>query len=127
VAAAESAADALAAMGIQATLINARFIKPADDDLILEAAARCGCLVTIEENVIAGGFGSRVLELLSARCIEIPAITLGVADRIYEQASQKRLREIAGLAETDIVAAAIEVRSRRSPALAGNREASAAM
>ena len=60
---AERAADLLAAEGISASVVNARFVKPLDERLILELAARCGAIVTVEENVKAGGFGSAVLEL----------------------------------------------------------------
>jgi len=55
-----------------------------------------------------------VLQLLAVHAISIPVMTLGVGDRIYEQASQKRLREIAGLTETRIIEAVHEVRDRRS-------------
>ena len=70
---AERAADLLAAEGIAATVVNARFVKPLDERLILELAARCGAIVTVEENVGAGGFGSAVLELLhepGCRCAD---------------------------------------------------------
>ena len=77
--------------GIRARVINARFAKPIDSRLILDAVAGCGAVVTVEENVVAGGFGSSVLELLAANGLEIPVATLGVPDRIFEQASQKRL------------------------------------
>jgi len=103
---AERSADLLAAEGIAAAVINARFIKPLDERLILDLAKRCGAIVTIEESARAGGFGSGVLELLAAHEITIPVQTLGVPDRVFEQASQNRLREQAGLTPDGIAAAA---------------------
>ncbi len=103
---AERAADQLAAEGVSATVVNARFVKPLDGARILECADRCGALVTVEENVRAGGFGSAVLELLSSRGMSVPTSVLAIPDQVYEQASQSRLRELAGLTTLDIVAGA---------------------
>ena len=64
---AERAAELLAAEGISASVVNARFVKPLDERLILELASRCGAIVTVEENVKAGGFGSAVLGSSRAR------------------------------------------------------------
>ena len=63
--AAERAADLLLAEGIRATVVNARFVKPLDERLILDVARTCPAIVTVEENVRAGGFGSAVLEFLT--------------------------------------------------------------
>jgi 1-deoxy-D-xylulose-5-phosphate synthase len=103
---AERAAEVLANDGITATVVNARFVKPLDEELILRLARTCGAIVTVEENVIRGGFGAGVLETLANEGIEIPVRTLGVPDRIFEQASQARLRELAGLTYADIAEAA---------------------
>ncbi len=115
---AERAADDLARDGIDATVINARFIKPLDESLILNLAHTHGALVTIEESAAKGGFGSAVLELLSANGSTTPVKIMGVPDRIFEQASQARLRELAGLGIADIVVAARLVVSRKSPTTA---------
>ncbi|HBC94831.1 MAG TPA: 1-deoxy-D-xylulose-5-phosphate synthase [Pelotomaculum sp.] len=64
---AEEAAKVLAARGVKAAVINARFVKPLDEKCILYYAEMSGKLFTLEENVLQGGFGSAVLELLSAR------------------------------------------------------------
>ena len=103
---AERAAEKLAHQGIRATVVNARFIKPLDERLFLELANRCGAIVTVEENAVRGGFGSGVLELFAANGLQVAVRTLGVPDRIFEQASQARLREQAGLTLDSIVAAA---------------------
>ena len=111
--AAERAADQLAMDNLNATVINARFVKPLDDELILELARTHGALVTVEENAAAGGFGSAVLELLAAHDVTVPVKVLGVPDRLFEQASQHRLRELAGLDISAIVDASRHVVSRR--------------
>jgi 1-deoxy-D-xylulose-5-phosphate synthase len=86
--------------------VNARFVKPLDKRLIKSLAATDGALVTVEENVRAGGFGSAVLEALEELGNPVPIRTLGVPDRVFEQASQGRLRELAGLTASDIADAA---------------------
>jgi 1-deoxy-D-xylulose-5-phosphate synthase len=94
---AERAADILAEQGIRATVINARFVKPLDRSLILDAARECGCLVTVEEAQLAGGFGSAVLETLADAGLLIPVLRLGLADRFFDHASQASLRRQAGI------------------------------
>jgi 1-deoxy-D-xylulose-5-phosphate synthase len=108
---AERAAELLAAEGISASVVNARFVKPLDERLVLELAARCEAIVTVEENVGAGGLGSAVLELLSSRDVLVPTRVLAVPDRVFEQASQSRLREQAGLTPAHIAAAARQLAS----------------
>jgi 1-deoxy-D-xylulose-5-phosphate synthase len=103
---AERAAEMLAHEGIAATVVNARFVKPLDEKLFLELTARCGAIVTVEESSVRGGFGAGVLELFAAHGVTIPVRTLGVPDRVFEQASQARLRELAGLTADNIAATA---------------------
>jgi 1-deoxy-D-xylulose-5-phosphate synthase len=113
---AERAADELALDNLDATVVNARFVKPLDEELILELARTHGAIVTVEESAAAGGFGSAVLELLAAHGMATPVKVLGVPDRLFEQASQARLRELAGLGIPDIVSAVRSVVSRRRAA-----------
>ena len=113
---AERAADLLAAEGIAATVINARFVKPLDERLILELAEHPGAIVTVEENVRAGGFGSAVLELLHSHGLTVPTTTLAVPDRLFDQASQGRLRELAGLSPAHIAEAARVLAAMHKPA-----------
>lgn len=103
------AANRLHELGHSASVVNARFIKPLDRECILEQAVKTGRIVTIEENVVAGGFGSAVLELLSANNVRIPTAALGVPDKFFDQASQNRLRDLAGLGVDSIVNKAIEL------------------
>jgi 1-deoxy-D-xylulose-5-phosphate synthase len=112
---AERAADALAAEGISATVVNARFVKPLDEELLLELARSHAGVVTVEENTAVGGFGSAVLELYNREGVETPVRVAAIPDRFFEQASQNRLRELAGIGLDAIVA--------HARALAGARQA----
>ncbi len=98
VAPALKAASALALKGIEATVVNARFAKPLDKALITDLASRIKRMVTIEENVLSGGFGSSVLELLqeSGQC-DIPVRNIGIHDVFVEHGTQANLRSKYGL------------------------------
>jgi 1-deoxy-D-xylulose-5-phosphate synthase len=115
--AAENAADLLAAKGIRATVINARFVKPLDEELILKFARKTGALVTIEEGVLAGGFGSAVLELLMREGVEIPTRCLAIPDRLFDHASQNSLRQHAGLTAQDVAKAVTALTRQRVAAV----------
>lgn len=91
------AAEQLKAKGIKACVINARFVKPLDRNLILSAAGRSGCVVTVEENALQGGFGTAVMELLSDEGVGIRVKRIGIPDRFIEQGSQAQLRKDLGL------------------------------
>jgi 1-deoxy-D-xylulose-5-phosphate synthase len=75
-----------AAEGLDATVADMRFVKPLDQELILELAATHRLLVTLEENSIAGGAGSAVAELLADRHRWVPCVHLGLPDRYQDQA-----------------------------------------
>ncbi len=95
---AEAAAERLAQEGISAAVINARFVKPLDGDLIASVAGEVKCLLTVEESTAMGGFGSAVLELLSEKgIINVPTKCLGLPDQYIEQGPQDLLREKYGL------------------------------
>ncbi len=116
------AAKLLAAEGIHATVINARFVKPLDRQLITGAAKATGNLVTIEENALQGGFGSAVMELLEREGITGTRIRrLGIPDRFIEHGSQSQLRSDLGLDAAGIAKAAkafLAGRAAEGPALA---------
>jgi len=102
--AARRAAVMLKEQGVLATVINARFIKPLDEDCITRWASRTGRLITVEENMLAGGFGSAVLELLAAKGMDgIQVKCLGIEDKFLEHGSQSLLREKYGLQSENIV------------------------
>lgn len=87
------AAETLAKSGVQATVINARFVKPLDADAILAAAENTGLILTVEEAYLAGGFGSAVLELLEEKGIQdaVKVVRLGVPDEIVTHGDPKAL------------------------------------
>jgi 1-deoxy-D-xylulose-5-phosphate synthase len=82
---------------LDATLINMRFVKPLDEELTLAVAARHRALVTIEENVVQGGAGSAVAELLAAEGLAVPLLQLGIPDRFIEHGSREGCLLAAGL------------------------------
>jgi 1-deoxy-D-xylulose-5-phosphate synthase len=97
VTAAMAAAEQLAGEGIGMAVVDPRFLKPLDRELITSEARRCGVVVTVEENVLPGGFGSAVLELLAAEEVVARVLRLGLPDAFIEQGSQKELSARYGL------------------------------
>ena len=88
------AASILHDAGISPLVVNMRFVKPIDEELILSCAERFDTIVTVEENVIAGGFGTAVLELLEQRGITTTRVVrIGYPDQYIEQGEQHELRE----------------------------------
>ena len=76
-----------------AAVVNARFVKPLDEELICDLAQKCGRVVTVEENVAAGGFGSAVLECLSRHGLyAVKTKLVAVGDTFVEHGSQDILR-----------------------------------
>ncbi len=103
------AADRLAGQGVSCAVVDARFLKPLDEGLILEAAQRCGRVMTVEENVAAGGFGSAVLEMLAAHGMAgVPVELLAVPDEFVEHGNPTALRAKYGLDAQGIVRRATE-------------------
>ncbi len=91
--------------GISLTVVNARFIKPLDAELILKLAKKHACLITIEENSLQGGFGTAVLELLEEHGqAGVRVLRLGYPDSYIPQAEQHELREMLGLDAAGIAA-----------------------
>jgi 1-deoxy-D-xylulose-5-phosphate synthase len=97
------AAQMLLKDGVRASVINARFIKPLDENLILSVSEKVGHVVTVEENMLAGGFGSAVLELFhSAGLTDIYVQRIGIGDEFVEHGSQSVLRRKYGLDDEGI-------------------------
>ncbi|MFW8601352.1 1-deoxy-D-xylulose-5-phosphate synthase [Desulfobacterota bacterium M19] len=103
------AAEGLLKLGIKAAVINPRFIKPLDGELIRTWAQKTGRVITIEENVANGGFGSAVLELLSAGRILVKTERIALPDHFIEQGPQETLRKISGIDAPAIIKAAINI------------------
>ena len=104
VALAEEAAQELAANGVHAAVVNARWAKPLDEELILRLAKNVRRLVTVEDHMVVGGFGSAVLELLEARGLlrEVDIRVIGYPDRLIEHGAPSILKELYGLTPSHI-------------------------
>ncbi len=99
-----------------ATVINMRFVKPLDEALILELVKTHDCLVTVEENVIAGGAGAGVNEFLIRQQSLPPMLNLGLPDRFVEQGSREECLAACGLDKEGIIAAIEAFLSQQVPA-----------
>jgi 1-deoxy-D-xylulose-5-phosphate synthase len=103
------AADALRLKGISTGVVNARFVKPLDAELILDVARRTGRIMTVEENALQGGFGSAVLELLHDHNLQnVKVWRLGLPDHYIEQGSQAQLRKDVGIDAEGITLSVLE-------------------
>jgi len=99
-----SAHTQLMAEGIKSTVVNCRFIKPLDTELITDLAKRIKKIITVEENVLHGGFGGAVLECLNSQnIVDIRIKRIGIADTFVEHGSQQQLRSAYGVDATAIV------------------------
>ena len=83
--------------GLSIAVVDARFVKPLDDELILSLAENAPFIITAEENSLQGGFGAAVLELFSDHGITVPVSRVGIPDHFVEQGTQAELRERLGL------------------------------
>lgn len=116
---AEEAAEQLKTEGIQLRVINARFIKPLDEDMLLQLYKEGTSLVTLEEGAMMGGFGSAVMEFYSARNIHAMKVkAIGIPDYFVEHGSVKEQRQETGLTVERIVTEvkALLTRSKRARA-----------
>ncbi len=100
------AAARLRQEGISIAVVNARFVKPLDEELLCDTAASLKRVITVEENVLMGGFGSAVLELFEKKGVRnVTAKRLGIGDEFVEHAAQRELRRMHGIDEEGIMAA----------------------
>jgi 1-deoxy-D-xylulose-5-phosphate synthase len=107
------AAQDLAPLGINATVINARFVKPLDTELLGSLLTRIPRLLTVEDHVTAGGFGSAVIEFLADEGITgVEIRRLGVPDRFIPHGTQDELRKVCGF-DKDAIAQAVLQMVRR--------------
>lgn len=91
------AAALKAGEALDATVVDMRWVKPLDEELILALAASCELLVTVEDNAVAGGAGSGVHELLARHHVDTPCLHLGLPDSFVEHASQEEQMGMLGL------------------------------
>jgi transketolase len=99
------AAEALAAKGISAQVLNVHTVKPIDEQAIIAAARTCGAIVTAEEHQVFGGFGSAVAEVVVKQC-PVPMEMVGIQDTFGESGNPAELMAAYHLTSADIVAAA---------------------
>jgi 1-deoxy-D-xylulose-5-phosphate synthase len=98
-----------------ATVVNMRFVKPLDEELILKLAQTHELLVTVEENAVAGGAGSGVTEILNSHGYRLPVLNLGLPDEFLEQGSREELLEQCGLDAEGIFRAIERFRQSSAP------------
>jgi 1-deoxy-D-xylulose-5-phosphate synthase len=103
------AAEGLEKLGVSAAVINPRFVKPLDNELISQWAQKTGRVVTVEDNVKKGGFGSAVLQMLTELHIHIPMRLLGYGNTFIEQGPQEILWRDAGIDAAGIIKGTLEV------------------
>ena len=99
---AEKVADLLEEKGYSTAVVNARFVKPLDGNVVVQFAEKVKLLVSLEENTIHGGFGSGVLETLSEQGICVPTLQIGVPDRFIAQGSPEEQFQAAELSPEQI-------------------------
>jgi 1-deoxy-D-xylulose-5-phosphate synthase len=92
-----------AAEELNATVVNMRFVKPLDSDLVESLAAEYKLLVTVEENTIMGGAGSAVAESLESKGISIPLLHLGLPDIFIDQGDPSQMLADCGLDKMGII------------------------
>ncbi len=104
----------LAAERLNATVVDMRWVKPLDEDMILSLVEDHDCLITVEENAVAGGAGSGVAEFLAASGVACAVRQIGIHDHFIAHAGQNECRQLAGLTADNIV----KVAERASPRIA---------
>lgn len=99
---ASQVADMLTEHGVRATVVNARFAKPLDTELIIPLAQKIGQVVTLEEGCLPGGFGSAVLEALMDHQVLAPVTRIGVPDQLVEHATPDQSKAELGLTPAQV-------------------------
>jgi 1-deoxy-D-xylulose-5-phosphate synthase len=102
---------------LDATVVNMRFIKPLDEEMILQMASQHELIVTVEENVIQGGAGAAVSECLSAHGVAVPVLHYGLPDRMIQHGSREEMLADAGLTREGLLDL---IKARRRVGLSGN-------
>ena len=104
-----SAAQELTARHIACTVIDARFLKPLDEDLLAEHIGRAASVITVEENALAGGFGSAVLEMCERHGLRPNLRRIGIADTFVTHGRTDELQAACGISVDGILRAYDEV------------------
>ena len=90
-------AEILKEFGVNSTVINARFIRPLDEETIHKAAKKIRKVVTMEEGTLLGGFGSAVVESFNDNDIFVPTLRIGIPDKLVDHATPQQSKESLGL------------------------------
>ncbi len=106
---AQQAVKTLAGEGISAAHYDMRFVKPLDEALLSEVFEKYAAVLTVEDGVIKGGFGSAVLEFMAEKDYSAHVKVLGIPDRFIEQGTPDELYEICGIDHAGIVNAAVKM------------------
>jgi 1-deoxy-D-xylulose-5-phosphate synthase len=119
VAQAQLAAEELVEEGLRVAVVNARWVKPLDKEMILRLARKVGRLVTIEDHMVAGGFGSAILELLEYHGVRnVNVRVIGLPDKFVEHGASIILKELYGLSSAHIKEVVRDQLGIEKPALA---------
>ena len=110
------AAEFLKLEHIYVNVINARFVKPLDTDMLFEQSRSAKMLVTCEENVLAGGFGSAIAEFLADQNISKRLMRFGIGDHFVEHGARNQLLELCGLTP-ELIADSIKAQLKRGVSL----------
>jgi 1-deoxy-D-xylulose-5-phosphate synthase len=97
VAPAMATAGLLQEKGVRATVVNARFLRPLDECLLMPLAQRISRVVTMEEGALPGGFGAALVEALSDKGIESSVFRIGIPDLLVDHATPEQSKEALGL------------------------------
>ena len=108
VAPAMATAGLLQEQGLRAAVVNARFLRPLDEALILPLARRIGRVVTMEEGALPGGFGAAVVESLNDHDLPVPVLRLGIPDVLVDHASPSQSKERLGLTPSQMAERILE-------------------
>ena len=103
------AIDAVSELKCSVAIINARFVKPLDSNLILKYSKKINKIITLEEGTVVGGFGSAVIELLSDNGIKADVKRIGIPDKFIEHGKQSIQKKIAGIDKESIKKAISEI------------------
>ena len=109
---AQQAAELLRQQGLEAGVVNMRFVKPLDEELLESYGNSKKLLVTVEENILAGGFGSAVAEYLLDNCCRARLLRCGLPDKFIEQGTHEEVLTLCGL-QPDSLAARVKERWKR--------------
>lgn len=105
----EEVRDILKKEGLSVSLINARFVKPIDTEMLKECAASHKLIVTIEDNVLSGGFGEHVLSVMNEKGLKADVLNFGIPDKFIHHGSVDQLRSELGL-DSESIAKAVKDR-----------------